>query len=110
MRNPIKNSVSIYPNRPAGFNDNQVTNLVGAVIPRETGLTEKFIYFVYPPGKYAIFKHFGSYDFMMQTWNRAYLNWFPKSGRTLRDLPPLEIHIDDPDPSSRMVTAGMQIY
>jgi len=98
----VSNLVSIYPNRPLGIHDDQVTNFVGAMITRGTQLTENFHYFVYPPGKYALFKHFGSYDFIPQTWNRAYMNWYPKSGRSIRDLPPLEIHLDDPDPSNKL--------
>jgi AraC-like DNA-binding protein/DNA gyrase inhibitor GyrI len=97
LKDHIKNSVSVYPNRPMGFEDSDVTDLVGAIIERPPELADSFRYMVLPRGRYAIFKHYGSYDFIMQTWNQAYWNWLPKSGRCLRDIPPIEIHLDTPD-------------
>jgi len=90
----IQESVSIYPTRPVGVKDNQATDFVGAIIKQETQLTDKFHYFVFPAGEYAIFNHYGSYDFISLTWNQAFMNWLPKSGKTLRDLPPFEIHLN----------------
>lgn len=103
----VQNSVSIYPNRPTGTLDSQATDFIGAIIKHETRLSDPFRYFVFPPGKYAIFTHYGSYDFISLTWNQAYMNWFPKSGETLRDLPPLEIHMDESNPDD---TLGLKAY
>ena len=98
MAGLLKNSVSIYPTRPKGPDDSLAKDFVGAVIHRETRLTQKFRHFIFPAGRYAIFTHFGSWDYAPQTWTQASLNWFPKSGQTLRDVPPLEVHLDSPAP------------
>jgi DNA gyrase inhibitor GyrI len=66
---------------------------VGAIALRNTESLNGFNHITLAEGKYAIFNHFGSYDFMMQTWNQAYANWYPRSGRTLRDSPPVELHL-----------------
>ncbi|MCP3898511.1 MAG: AraC family transcriptional regulator [Desulfobacteraceae bacterium] len=94
LEGSIKNQISIYPNRASGLEDDQALNFVGAVVEQKIDLVNGLHYYTFPPGKYAIFKHYGSYDFIMQTWNQAYINWFPKSGRLLRDEPPLEIHLN----------------
>lgn len=90
----IGNSVSIYPFRPTGVDDRHATNLVGALIDREIRPAAGLRCLSFPGGRYAVFRHFGAYEFIFQTWNRAYMSWFPKSGRMLRDVPPMEIHID----------------
>ncbi|MCG8685016.1 MAG: AraC family transcriptional regulator [Desulfobacterales bacterium] len=96
------NYISIYPTRPRKVKDSEATDYVGAILKKDTQLAENFQYFIFPPGKYAIFSHFGSYDFIMQTWNQAYMNWLPKSGVILRDLPPLEIHLDPSETDSEL--------
>jgi AraC family transcriptional regulator len=97
LKDLIKNSVSVYPNRPMCIDDSNVTDFVGAIIERNPDVSNTFRYMTLPRGRYAIFKHYGSYDFIGQTWNQAYRNWLPKSGRCLRDVPPIEIHLDTPD-------------
>jgi AraC family transcriptional regulator len=90
----VGNQVSIYPFRPSGFEDREAHSLVGAIALRITESLDSFNHITLPEGRYAIFNHFGSYDFMMQTWNQAYANWYPRSGRTLRDSPPVEVYLD----------------
>ncbi len=89
-----QNLISIYPFRPFSLEDDQTINYVGALIDREIESIGDLSYLTVPEGRYAIFYHYGSYDFMQQTWNRAYMNWLPGSGRALRDAPPIEIHLN----------------
>jgi AraC family transcriptional regulator len=86
--------VSIYPYRTSGLEDTDAFNYVGAVLSRKIEPIENLRCFVLPPGRYAIFQHDGPYDFIMQTWNQVYANWLPRSGRSLRYAPPIELHLD----------------
>jgi len=90
----IRNFVSIYPYRPVIMDNSQTINLVGAMVEYDIEPPKGLHLCTLPPGRYAIFNHYGSYDYIPQTWNRAYMNWLPKSGELHRDAPPLEIHID----------------
>jgi AraC family transcriptional regulator len=54
-------------------------------------------YKVLDGGLYAIFLHKGPYEAFSQTYDQIYLNWLPESGYELRDAPPLEFYLNDPD-------------
>lgn len=95
-------SASIYPFRPAGSEDKEALNLVGALATRPIRPTDGLQTFSLPAGNYAIFNHFGSYDFISQTWNQICMNWYPKSGKVLREEPPIEIHLDTDDSESSL--------
>ncbi|OYT92506.1 MAG: hypothetical protein CFE43_07615 [Burkholderiales bacterium PBB3] len=46
-------------------------------------------------GRYAVFTHQGSYATLYLTWASIYRDWLPASGLTLRDVPPLELMLND---------------
>jgi AraC family transcriptional regulator len=48
-------------------------------------------------GKCAVFLHKGPYNTLWQTWNAIYRDWLPSSGATLRDAPPYEVYLNDPE-------------
>jgi AraC family transcriptional regulator len=48
-------------------------------------------------GLYAIFRHTGPYENFSKTYDQIYLEWLPESGYELRDAPPLEFYLNDPD-------------
>ena len=54
-------------------------------------------YKVLEGGQFAIFRHNGPYMDLSQTYDQVYLNWLPGSGYELRDAPPLEFYLNDPD-------------
>lgn len=54
-------------------------------------------YKVLEGGTYAIFRHTGPYENLSKTYDAIYLNWMPGSGMELRDAPPLEFYLNDPD-------------
>jgi AraC family transcriptional regulator len=54
-------------------------------------------YKVLDGGLYAIFRHTGPYAEFSRTYDQIYLNWLPESGYELRDAPPLEFYLNDPD-------------
>jgi AraC family transcriptional regulator len=90
----VQSFVSIYPHRVFSSEDESAVNYIGAVVEGIVEPVEGLLNFVYPAGRYAIFKHYGPTEFIMHTWNQAYANWLPESGRSLRKYPPFEIHLD----------------
>lgn len=48
-----------------------------------------------PAGRWAVFQHKGPYDTLWQSWNVAYRDWLPRSGERPRDVPPLEIYLNN---------------
>jgi AraC family transcriptional regulator len=53
-----------------------------------------------PAGSYAVFTHRGAVKEIRHTLNYIYGSWLPKSGRTLRDVPHLEIYDERFKPKS----------
>jgi diguanylate cyclase (GGDEF)-like protein len=47
-------------------------------------------------GRYVVFTHIGPYDTLFQSWDTIYLNWLPTSGECLRNVPSLELMLNDP--------------
>ncbi len=93
LEDHIDHLISIYPFRAFAPDDRRVKNLVGGIVKKKFEPVKGLFSLSLPGGRYAIFNHFGSYEFIVQTWNRAYMGWLPKSGLALRDSPPLEIHL-----------------
>jgi len=48
-------------------------------------------------GTYAIFKHKGSYETLINAYNYICGEWLPNSGRELRELPCFEVYHNSPD-------------
>lgn len=47
-------------------------------------------------GPYAVFTHIGPYTGLHKTWRAIYADWLPASGRHLRDAPPMELCLNNP--------------
>ncbi|MFN8441764.1 MAG: GyrI-like domain-containing protein [Caldilineaceae bacterium] len=61
----------------------------------EVELDETVAIQVIPGGRWAVFPHRGAYDTLWQSWNSAYRDWLPRSGEMPRDIPPIEIYINN---------------
>jgi AraC family transcriptional regulator len=48
-------------------------------------------------GKFAIFRHAGSYDELGNVYNEIYHNWIPENKIELRDVPNFEIYVNNPN-------------
>lgn len=48
------------------------------------------------PGRYAVFTHIGPYTTLHETWRAIYVDWLPSSGQSLRDAPPMELCLNNP--------------
>lgn len=58
-------------------------------------LTSEVALQVLPAGRWAVFQHKGPYDTLWQSWNVAYRDWLPRSNERPRDVPPLEIYLNN---------------
>lgn len=47
-------------------------------------------------GRYAVFTHIGPYTNLHKTWRSIYVDWLPSSGAQVRDAPPMELCINNP--------------
>ncbi len=68
-----------------------------ASVKKEVKAEGEVGYKVLEGGTFAIFRHNGPYANLTQTYDAIYLNWLPESGMELRDAPPLEFYLNDPD-------------
>jgi AraC family transcriptional regulator len=68
-----------------------------ASVKKEVKAEGEIGYKVLEGGVYAVFRHNGPYANLSQTYDAIYLDWLPGSGRELRDAPPLEFYLNDPD-------------
>lgn len=50
---------------------------------------------VLPAGRWAVFQHKGPYDTLWQSWNVAYRDWLPRSNQRPRDVPPVEVYVNN---------------
>lgn len=102
LENAVQAYVGIYPYRFFSLADNNALSYTGAVVEKCRTSSEKLPTLVLPGGRYAAFPHFGSYEFLMQTWNIAYLDWLPRSGAMLRDAPPFERYVVTAAPAAAL--------
>ncbi len=63
-------------------------------------------YFDVEGGKYAVLEHKGPYSNLKAAYEWLYGKWLPQSGEEPRDMPPLEVYINDPKvtPTSELRT------
>jgi AraC family transcriptional regulator len=57
--------------------------------------TENVAIQVLPAGRWAVFQHKGPYNTLWQSWNVAYRDWLPRSGERPRDVPPVEVYLNN---------------
>lgn len=88
--------VGIYPRRFLSTDDNTAFRLKGAVIDRDIESLKNVNTIGFPPGRYAIYEHYGPYEFTGQSWNRLILGWLPRSGRQPRGSNLFEIYLLPP--------------
>lgn len=62
----------------------------------EVPLTGTLAWWPLAPGRHAVFTHAGPYDGLHATWRAIYRDWLPGSGEQLRDDPPMELMLNDP--------------
>jgi DNA gyrase inhibitor GyrI len=98
----VHSYVGIYPTRFFSLLDGMALSYTGAVVDECRVVPDGMDTLVLPGGRYALFPHHGSYDFLMQTWNAVYLGWLPRSRCILRDAPPFELYLNAASPSDSL--------
>ncbi|WP_341677758.1 AraC family transcriptional regulator [Niveibacterium sp. SC-1] len=93
----VSRNIAIAPDPPRGPDDPDQRFVAGYVVegampPLADGLHPETI----AAGRWAVFRHVGPYTTLWQAWSRAYREWVPKSGATLRDVPPFEHYVNEP--------------
>ncbi len=48
-------------------------------------------------GEFAVFTHEGPYETLSDSYNSIYKEWYPNSGRELKDQPSMELYLNDPE-------------
>lgn len=93
----IRHIIAIYPDEPEVGKEVRIDAgaiFVDGVKPEATnGLAYQTI----SSGKWAIFRHVGSYDNIWQTWQGIYRDWLPISGEETRDALCFEDYVNNPD-------------
>ena len=104
----VRSSISIVPDEPQGPDDPHCRYIAGVVFGHdmasgqgectqpEVALSGSLAWQPLAPGRYAVFTHIGPYTTLHQAWRAIYKDWLPSSGTTLRDAPPMELCIKNP--------------
>jgi len=108
LRNQVASWMCMVPDAPKGPDDPHCRYVAGVVFGYEmasgTGecqqpdvaLLGSLVWQPLAPGRYAVFSHIGTYETLYQTWAAIYRDWLPGSGEQLRDVPPLELVMNNP--------------
>lgn len=110
--------IALFPDTPQGSDDQQARLLGGVVFDHalaegcgtpsrpDIALTGSLAWTEVDAGRYAVFRHIGPYSELHRTWTAIYRDWLPATGHALRDAPPFELYVDDPQttPPERLRT------
>ena len=98
-----------YRGGPAGFNDQHAVGCYGGLFTAAPALEWSDLCTLLPAGNWAVINHFGSFEFLYQSWNKAVRNWLPGSGFVLRDPWAFERYLESPSRTSAD-TLSARIY
>lgn len=105
----IGSCIALMPDDPKGPDDAHCRYVAGVVFGHDlaTGagpclqpdipLTGSLAWWPIAPGRHAVFTHRGPYDTLHRSWAAIYRDWLPTAGVALRDAPPLEVVLNDPE-------------
>ena len=85
--------MSCFPSTPQKLNDGDVPIWFGGAFSASTENNWSKEWHKFSAGSWAVFEHWGEYEFLYQTWNQIYRNWLPKSDHVLRDELPFEAYL-----------------
>ncbi len=101
--------MSCFPSTPQNLNDDDVAIWFGGAFSAQVENDWSGDWHRFQAGRWAVFEHWGDYEFLYQTWNRIYRNWLPQTEYALRDDIPFEAYLgpsNATDESARLT----QIY
>lgn len=85
--------MSCFPSTPQKLNDGDVPIWFGGAFSASAENNWSKEWHRFSAGSWAVFEHWGEYEFLYQTWNQIYRNWLPKSDHVLRDELPFEAYL-----------------
>lgn len=98
-----------YRGGPSAFSDDSAVGCYGGLFNQEPSLTWSEHCEALPPGLWAVFSHYGDFDFLYMTWNLAVRSWLPSSVFELRDSWAFETYLAQPGKMDPEVPSA-QIY
>jgi AraC family transcriptional regulator len=105
----MQSCLAMFPDEPQGKDDQQARMLTGAVFDHsllnrsgsvarpEIELSGTLRWMQQPAGRYAVFTHIGPYSALHESWTFVYRDWLPATGYPLRDVPPFELYVTNPE-------------
>lgn len=108
LSDQVRACIALMPDQPQGPDDPTCRFVAGVVFGFElvsrTGrcaqpevpLSGSLAWWPVAEGRYAVFTHIGPYAELHRCWDRVYRGWLPASGEALRDVPPMELSLNDP--------------
>jgi predicted transcriptional regulator YdeE len=93
--------MSCFPDPPRNLNDSEANVWFGGAFIERTNTRWSNNWHQFRAGKWAVFEHWGGYEFLYQTWNRIYRNWLSQTEYMLRDDIPFEAYLPHSDTSDR---------
>jgi len=108
MRTQVASWMCVVPDSPKGPDDPHCRYVAGVVFGHDMAsgrgsctqpdlaLSGSLAWQTLAAGRYAVFTHIGPYDTLHQSWSAIYRDWLPSSGEQLRDVPPLELVMNNP--------------
>lgn len=77
--------------------DSPLDAAASALAPPSLELSGSLEWWRIEPGPAAVFLHRGPYSRLHETWSAIYADWYPSSPHALRDAPPFEVMLNDPE-------------
>jgi len=100
---------SAYDGGPSSFSDERAIGYYGGLFEYQPSLPWSEHSKKLPAGLWAVVPHFGSYQHLYMSWNKAVRNWLPGAGFSLRHDWAFETYLQHSSPSIDN-RASAQIY
>lgn len=98
-----------YRGGPAAFTDDSAIGCYGGLFSQQPGTQWSELCEPLCAGTWAVFPHYGDFEYLYLTWNKLILNWLPASDFQLRDSWAFETYLAQPGKIAPQ-QASAQIY
>lgn len=98
-----------YKGGPSAFTDDSAIGCYGGLFSQEPKSSWSKLCEPFASGSWAVFPHYGNFEYLYLTWNKLMLNWLPESPFELRDSWAFETYLASPA-SIAPDAASAQIY
>lgn len=98
-----------YRGGPSAFTDDSAIGCYGGLFSQEPNSCWSTLCEPLAAGSWAVFPHYGNFEYLYLTWNKLILNWLPESPFELRDSWAFETYLASPG-TIAPDAASAQIY